>query len=210
MPPCHLFPLRPPALRRLGPVLSLLLLFLFPAAGWAKTPTTSGTGAASSRPLYDADVAGNRSVRDGPIAVAPVGQLQPRWRIAVGGSTSGTPIIAHGTVYLGSYDGTLRTRDLQTGAARWTYDTGARVQEPNLKIRLGIPGSAAVAGGMVDAGNCAATVHALDAATGALRWKVTVDHQPHACIWSSPPPWQGRLYVSVASLAVSPVASPGV
>ncbi len=104
-------------------------------------------------------------------------------------------------VYAGSYDGNLYALDLATGASVWTYATGAAVPEPNLGIDLGITGSAAVADGIVYVGDAAATVHAVDAATGSPIWSVKVDQQPSASIWSSPVVWNGTLYIGVASVA---------
>jgi outer membrane protein assembly factor BamB len=60
------------------------------------------------------------------------------------------------------------------------------VDEPNLGIPLGIPGSAAVDGGVVYVGDATATVHAIQASSGTVLWKTKVDQQPNACIWSSP------------------------
>ena len=73
--------------------------------------------------------------------------------------------------------------------------------EPNLQVDLGVIGSAAVADGVVFVGDAAATLHAVDAATGEVRWTTKVDDQPAAAIWSSPIPWAGTVYVGVASVA---------
>src|SRR5262249_12420624 len=100
-----------------------------------------------------------------------------------------------------SYSGTFFALDLVSGATAWTYETGAAVREPNLKIDLGILGSAAVADGTVYVGDATATVHALDTTSGTLRWKTKVDKQTNACIWSSPVVANGVAYVGVASVA---------
>lgn len=150
--------------------------------------------------FYGADLSGSRSIASA-IDSSTVTGLNPGWSVDIGGPISATPVTAGGIVYAGSYDGNLYALDLTTGAAVWTYPTGATVLEPNLKIPLGITGSAAVADGVVYVGDAAATVHAVDAATGAAIWTVKVDDQESASIWSSPVIWNGMLVVGVASVA---------
>lgn len=189
-----------PNLIRWGRV-ALLALLAWPTvvgAQDAATPTATGPG---GWPVYGADLAGTRAAADTVLSAANVAQLQPAWQVEVGGPVSGTPTIADGVAYVGSYDGHLYALDLATGEGRWAYDTGAQVPEPNLGIDLGVSGSAAVEGGTVFVGDAGGTVHAVDAATSEARWRTEVDAQPAASIWSSPVPWQGRVYVGVASIA---------
>ena len=151
--------------------------------------------------LYGADLAGTRVSQATRISSLSVASLGQSWSVEVGAPVSGTPVIAGGVVYLGAYNGTLFAFDLASGAPLWTYETGAAVPEPNLNIELGILGSAAVAGDVIFVGDATATVHALDAASGALRWQTRIDEQTAACIWSSPIAANGVVYVGVASVA---------
>jgi polyvinyl alcohol dehydrogenase (cytochrome) len=50
-------------------------------------------------------------------------------------------------------------------------------------------------------GDAAATIHAVDAATGTAIWTAKIDEQPAASIWSSPIVWNDTLFVGVASVA---------
>jgi polyvinyl alcohol dehydrogenase (cytochrome) len=151
--------------------------------------------------VYGADLAGTRTVQSAELSSANVVSLRQAWSVDVGAAVNGTPVIAGGIVYLGAYSGTLYAVDLATGATAWTYKTGAAVLEPNFKVELGILGSAAVAGETVYVGDATATVHAVDAATGAPHWKAKVDEQAAACIWSSPIVANGVVFVGVASVA---------
>jgi outer membrane protein assembly factor BamB len=90
----------------------------------------------------------------------------------------GAPVIDGGTVYVGSDDGNVYALDAATGAKRWAYQTGARVQT-----------SPAVGGGVafVIADNSStgqSTLLALDAATGKLRW----NYSPRGVALNSSPP----------------------
>jgi polyvinyl alcohol dehydrogenase (cytochrome) len=165
------------------------------------TPASSGERVSPDDwPLDGRDLAGTRAAAATVISTANVADLGQTWSVDVGGAVTGTPVVADGTVYIGTYAGTLIALDLATGATTWTYETGAAVRDPTLNIDLGIIGSAAVAGDTVYVGDAAATVHALDAASGTLRWKTKIDDQSAACIRSSPIAANGVVYAGVASI----------
>ncbi len=151
-------------------------------------------------PFYGSDLFGSRSI-DSSLDASTAAGLQPFWSVAVGGPISATPVISDGVAYVGSYDGSLYAIELSTGEGPWIYATGAAVPEPNLKIPLGITGSAAIDGSVVYVGDAAATVHAVDAVSGQPVWNVKVDEQESASIWSSPVVWNGVVFVGVASVA---------
>ncbi|MGI8483458.1 MAG: PQQ-binding-like beta-propeller repeat protein [Thermomicrobiales bacterium] len=169
-----------------------------PATAQEATPFA---GTQSDWPFYGQNFLGDKANGDSVISASNVSSLVSLWQVEVKGPISATPVIADGVAYVGSYDGSLYAIDLRTGAVRWTYATGADVLEPNLKIPLGITGSAAVIGDTVYVGDAAATVQAIDIATGVARWTAEVDDQSQASIWSSPVVSQGKLYVGVASIA---------
>lgn len=171
------------------------------ATPFAATPIASDMSGWVS---YGQDLADTRQAIDAGLSGDTIARLTLAWRFDVEGPVSGTPIIAEGIVIVGSYDGRLYARDLASGDERWTYDTGAQVLEPNLNINLGISGSAAIDDGMVFVGDAAATVHAVDAPSGEAIWATKVDSQAAASIWSSPIPWNGRVYVGVASISKEP------
>lgn len=155
-------------------------------------------------PTYGADLANTRSAANPQITSATVSDLRQSWKLDLGGAVSATPIVVEETIFIGDYSGRFQAIDRRAGRVVWTYDTGAAVREPNLDIDLGILGSATVADDFVFLGDATATVHALDANTGELRWKRKIDKQPAACIWSSPLVAADTLYVGVGSVAKEP------
>jgi polyvinyl alcohol dehydrogenase (cytochrome) len=165
----------------------------------AAEPTNEGAW-----PRYGYDLAGTRSIAETQISAETVDLLGLRWQLDLGGPISGTPIVAEGMVYIGSYTGQFVAVDLEIGRIVWAYNTGAAVPDPNLHIDLGILGSAAIDGDTVYVGDATATVHALDKTSGTLRWKVKIDEQMAACIWSSPIVVEGTVYVGVAAIAEEP------
>lgn len=170
-----------------------------PATGRAQEATPIAFGG-DDWPLYGHDLTGAKATSGG-VSSANVANLGPLWTVEVDGPVSATPVISDGIAYVGSYDGNLYAIDLLSGELIWTYETGAAVMEPNLQIPLGVTGSAAVAGGVVYVGDASATVHAIDAGSGAVIWTAKVDDQPNASIWSSPVMAGDRLYVGVASIS---------
>lgn len=73
-----------------------------------------------------------------------------------------SPVIANGTVYIGSGDQHVYALDAATGALEWTFATGDVVHA-----------SPAVANGTVFIGSWDRNLYALDAATGRERWRYT-------------------------------------
>ncbi|HEV3154625.1 MAG TPA: PQQ-binding-like beta-propeller repeat protein [Candidatus Baltobacteraceae bacterium] len=71
-----------------------------------------------------------------------------------------SPVIANGTLYIGSGDSHIYALDAQTGALRWSFKTGNVVHA-----------TPAVAGETVYVGSWDRYFYALDARTGAVKWK---------------------------------------
>lgn len=127
-----------------------------------------------------------------------------KWSCRTGGNITSTPAVANGKVYVLSIDGKAYAVDEQTGKPLWSFATGGESRANvagmygMLPAREVIPdvwdfylSSPAVADGMVYFGSGDHTIYALDAATGALRWKFVADGVVHA----SPSIRDGRLFV---------------
>lgn len=160
-----------------------------------------GGGTESTWSQYGNSLDGTRRAGSSPISAATVSGLRPCWRFTAGGPVTGTPAIADGTVYVGSYDGTLYALDARKGTLRWQYATGAQAFERDMSVPLGISGSPAVTGGLVIVGDADAVLHAVDRQSGALVWRTSVEAAPNGSIWSSPVIWEETVYVGVASVA---------
>lgn len=103
--------------------------------------------------------------------------------------------VAHGRVYAGSNDGTLRTFDADTGERGWIFDAGSPIQS-----------SPSIAGQTVYFGTWGGYVYALNAVNGELRWKhrpsnlpapgwTIGGNEPSARIVSSPWPGDGVVFI---------------
>lgn len=91
------------------------------------------------------------------------------------GGVRATPIVAGGRVVFGGCDGRYRALDERTGAELWRTDSG----------EVGAYSSPALAGGTIFVGNGGrhgGALHALDPATGVVKWRFPVPGQ----IFSTP------------------------
>ena len=88
-------------------------------------------------------------------------ELTLLWTYEADEAIDSSAAIVDGTVYVGTWAGTLIALDLATGEERWTYTTG--------DFGIG-ESSPAVAGDLVFIGDLAGVFHAVDTETGIARW----------------------------------------
>ena len=120
-----------------------------------------------------------------------VPSLKLKWAFGYPDSYSAfaQPIVAGGRVFVGSALGMVYSLDSASGCTYWSFDAGAGVRTA---ITIG-PNNVAYFGDL------RANAYALDAVSGKLLWKTTVDDHALARITGSPVLYQGKLYVPVAS-----------
>jgi outer membrane protein assembly factor BamB len=116
-----------------------------------------------------------------------------RWKFATQGRVTSSPAVAAGRVYFGSYDSTFYALDAASGVLRWKFategerrfsarhlhgaDPAAEVMPDPFDRFLSSP---AIAAGVVYFGSGDGNVYALDAGSGALRWKFHTGNVVHA------------------------------
>jgi outer membrane protein assembly factor BamB len=131
---------------------------------------------------------------DGVLYAVDPGTGAVKWRARTNGRIRGTPAVLDGRVFIGAFDGRVYAFDLQTGGPLWRYETqGATLKSADYGFdRRSIQSSPSVAGGVVFIGARDGFLYALDAATGALRWR-----NNHEVSWvnSSPAVVDGAVYV---------------
>lgn len=149
---------------------------------------------------------------DGHVYALDAASGRQRWAWRTEGPVPSTPAVAEGRVHVLSYDGRLHTLDAASGAPLWKFATGGERRFEARGLHGATPrtqtiadpydvylSSPAVVGGVVYFGSSDGHVYALDAASGALRWKQRTGDVVHA----SPAvangvvvvgSWDGRLY----------------
>ncbi len=135
-----------------------------------------------------------------------VDQLALKWVFAYPGAlrARSQPLVYDGVVFVGSQSGEIYALDLESGCAHWTYSAGAEVRS---SLSLGhLPDRK---NPVLYMGDFSATVHAIDAADGALIWRSQVGDHPDATITGSPKLHAGNLYVPISSSEWATAADPG-
>jgi polyvinyl alcohol dehydrogenase (cytochrome) len=142
------------------------------------------------------------------LTTAELDNLQLRWTFAYPDAlrARSQPALAAGAVFVGSHDGTVYALDQKAGCIRWTFHASA-------EVRTGIVVSPWLAGDINASpnlyfGDLLGNVYALEAFTGRQVWRTRADEHPSATITGTPSLHEGRLYVPVSSLEVTPAADP--
>ena len=115
------------------------------------------------------------------------------WKFKTRGPVPATPAVVEGTLYIGSYDGNFYALNSETGAVKWKFATGGErrfeakglhgMQPKNQTIADSFDiflSSPVVVDGAVYFGSGDTNVYALDANSGALRWKFKTGDVVHA------------------------------
>jgi len=143
--------------------------------GWASPAVTGHV-------VYETFI-GNREcgseARDGVIAAFDARTGRRRWLRHIG-PTESSPLVAHGLVYVGDWNGKVWALSARSGRTRWTS-----------ALRGAIKGSLALDGRQLFIGTYGGQVASLDAHTGRIRWL----SGGHGAIYSSPAVAYGRVYI---------------
>ena len=153
-----------------------------PADVWSQFRGNSQlTGIATSAPsatptlrwTYQAgeSVESSPAIADGTVyVVSSAGDLlaldlasgQPRWKYSSGGEVGeSSPAVGGGAAFFGDLGGTVHAVNVKDGSRRWTFKTGGEVKS-----------SPTLSGDLVLIGSYDTHLYALDATTGAVRWKL--------------------------------------
>jgi len=127
-----------------------------------------------------------------------------KWKFRTGARIAASPAVARGLVYTESYDGNFYAVDVASGTLKWKFATGGERRFAARHLHGMLPetetmpdpfdfylSSPAVSDGTVFFGSGDGNVYALDAASGALKWKFATGDVVHA----SPALAGGTLYI---------------
>ena len=140
-------------------------------------------------------------------------RLTQLWVDTAGGAVSAEPIQVNGVVYYGSWDGYERAVDAATGTQRWSAFLGQTTDTNCNPPTVGVASTATVGTITVNGAATEAVLvaggngnfYALNASTGAVIWKTSLDTRPHGFLWSSPLLYHGSIYEGIASCGDSRV-----
>jgi len=124
-----------------------------------------------------------------------VPKLKLKWAFGYSGANQAyaQPTVVGGRIFVGSAARKVYSLDAKTGCTYWAIDTDFAVRTA---ISIGANGSSWSAYFGDQHGN----VYAVDAATGKIQWKTSLDAHPDVHVTGAPMLVGGRLYVGVSSL----------
>jgi outer membrane protein assembly factor BamB len=122
----------------------------------------------------------NTGYTGGPSAIGASPSVN--WTYEADGPFWGSPVVADGTVFIGSTDRSLYALDAATGAEQWTFPTQHRIEA-----------TPAYDDGTVYVGSYDKHLYAVDAASGSEQWSRAFD----GLIRGSPTVWDGSVVVGV-------------
>jgi len=153
---------------------------------------------ATDWPMFGGSIA-NQSSTVGETAISPknASRLKVKWVATTGGDVSAKAAVVNGVVYFPDWGGNLWALNAATGRAIWHYQLSSYGLPANTVSRS----SPAVVDGILYIGaQTSATMLAINAATGKLKWKALVDDHPLGMITSSAAVFAGKVFVGVASV----------
>ncbi len=136
---------------------------------------------------------------DAGLSKSEVERLAVRWVVDFPEASQlrSHPTAAGGALFVGSHNGSVYALDQATGCTRWRFKAATEVRSAvTIDIDRSEPGSPRVQAVFADR---AANAYALDASTGELLWKTSVDPHPNAAITGSVATWDGLYFVPVSS-----------
>jgi len=173
-----------------------------PAQSSDPSVVASAGGVRADWPTYLGTPDRTGTTTDQGLTAATVGSLVPRLQVKLGGPIATQPIVVGNTAYVGAWDGNEYAIDITTGSIVWKRFLGLTTNKLCGPATLGVTSTPTVLDGVVYLGGGGPFWYALDAATGAIRWKVpTGDNSAKGGYynWSSPLIWQGAAYIGIAS-----------
>jgi outer membrane protein assembly factor BamB len=130
---------------------------------------------------------------DGKFYAVDAKSGRARWQFKTGARIASSAAVSDGTVFFESYDAKFYALDAATGKLKWTFATGGERRFAGKNLHGILPkaemmpdpfdfylSSPALSSGNVYFGSGDGNVYALDARTGALRWKFATGEVVHA------------------------------
>jgi len=142
------------------------------------------------------------------LQASDVPQLQLKWAFAYPTATRARsqPVIAGNTVFVGSQDGTIYALDVTSACVRWTFEADAEVRS-GITIENAGDSDTGV-GPRAYFGDFIGQVYAVEADSGTLLWKSSVQDHHNVTITGSPKLHKDVLYVPLSSSEWASAAIP--
>jgi polyvinyl alcohol dehydrogenase (cytochrome) len=203
-----------PSTRRPTRWLAVVGATLFALASTASPATSAPAGgSASDWPMFGQNV-NNTANGTANINTSNISALKPKWTFTTGGDVSARAAVVGGIAYVPDWSGHLYAIKASSGKPVWSknilsdYLSGAFSDNPSKVVSRTSPAVDAATDTLYLGTQKGAYLLAINATTGALRWRTQLDPHPLAIDTASPVVFQGRVYVGVASLEEGAAVDP--
>src|SRR5437016_3687877 len=153
--------------------------------------------------FYRHDLAGTANAGE-PLTADQARALEVNRALFAGGDDYSNPIVAGGSLYYTSGDGSVHAVVLANFTERWFYPLSASGSlPPCIKLTRPAPvGAPAVVGGFVFVPGGDGSMYSIHADTGKVEWSTPIADVNNLgeFLWSSAFPLNGKIYVGVSSL----------
>src|ERR1051326_8733182 len=184
----------------------LIIATVFATIGLINKPGPGPTGEDWTTYLHDPQR--TSATNDTILSSSNTTRLVKQWSFKTEGVIEGSAAVVNGVAYVGSWAGYEYALDVKTGTLKWKTFLGVANPPACIPPAAGVSSGAAVQDGIIYLGGGDDYWYALDAKTGAIRWKVfTGDSSATGGYynWSSPLLYQGYAYIGTASMGDCPL-----
>jgi polyvinyl alcohol dehydrogenase (cytochrome) len=166
-------------------------------------------------PMFGQNVNNTASASSKAINTASARTLTPKWTFTTGGDVSARAAVVNGVAYVPDWSGHLYAINANNGKLIWSkailtdYLPGVFSPAPAKVVSRTSPAVDVSTNTVYIGTQKGAYLLAINATTGALRWRTQLDPHPMAIDTASPSIYDGVVYVGVASLEEAAAIDPG-
>lgn len=182
----------------------------------AALPASNAAGGSSANnwTMFGQNVNNTASAPSMQVSTRNVSALKPKWAFTTGGDVSARAAVSGGVAYFPDWSGHLYAIKSSSGKLVWSkniltdYLSNAFSPAPAKVVSRTSPFLDTATNTLYIGTQKGAFLLAIDATTGALKWKTQLDTHPLAIDTSSPVVFNGVVYVGVASLEEAAAIDP--
>jgi len=184
------------------------------AFGVSAFPIATGASPAPSTPwpMFGQNLANTANGPATKIGTGNVATLTPKWIFTTGGDVSARAAVVNGAVYVPDWAGNFYQLNATNGKLVWAKNIATDYFGGSLGplvVSRTSPFVDTSSNTVYIGTQTGAYLLAIDAGTGALKWKTQLDAHPLAIDTQSPIVFNGAVYVGVASTEEGAAAQPG-
>ena len=195
--------------RRRAVSLAIAALASVITAAASGAPASAAGNGPSEWTMFGQNTNNTASISATSLSASNVTSLKPKWVFTTGGDVSARAAVAQGMAYFPDWSGHLYAVKSGSGKLVWSKDIAGYTGAPaGSVVSRTSPFLDTKSSTLYIGTQKGAYLLAIDARTGALKWRTQLDAHPLAVDTQSPVVYNGSVYVGVASLEEGAAANP--